>query len=274
MPTSTRTPPLHPWLGKLVAALSLGFMLTGTSAGAQAAGERVQNIVLVHGAFVDGSSWAPVIARLQAMGYRVTAVQNPLTSLADDVARTEQILSHQVGKVLLVGHSWGGAVISQAGNAPNVAGLVFLSALAPDSGESVAGLLQRLGVAMTGLTPDGAGLVWLDVPEQFRQLMAGDLPLARARQLAAVQQPIAARSFNDLVTQAAWRIKPSWYLQTTHDQALSLTAQSAMAQQMGAHVLHLSASHLSMISRPAAVAAWIDRAAREVAGQTRPPASN
>lgn len=274
MPISTRTLSARPWLGKLAAALGLGVMLAGTPANALAAGTRIQNIVLVHGAFADGSIWAPVIARLQAMGYRVTAVQNPLSSLADDVARTEQVLRRQPGKALLVGHSWGGAVISLAGNVPNVAGLVFLSALAPDSGESVAGLLQRLDVPMTGLTPDEDGLVWLDTPEPFHQLMAGDLPLARARQLATVQQPIAARSFGEPVTQAAWRSKPSWYLLTTRDQALPFAAQYAMAKQMGARVQRTSASHFSMISHPAAVAAWIDRAAREAAEQAQRPASN
>lgn len=227
---------------------------------------RIQDIVLVHGAFADGSTWMPVIARLQSKGYHVTAVQNRLDSLAGDVESTEKVLRRQPGKVLLVGHSWGGAVISQAGNAPNVAGLVYVSALAPDTGESVAGLLQRLGAPMAGLAPDDEGLIWLDQPELFQHVMAGDLPLARARQLAAVQQPIAARSFSDPVAQAAWRTKPSWYLQTTRDQALPPATQQAMAQQMGAKVLRIPASHLSMLSRPAAVAAWIDRAAREAAG--------
>ncbi len=240
--------------------------MLGHAPAASAADEaRIKHIVLVHGAFVDGSSWTPVIARLQAMGYHVTAVQNHLNSLADDVTSTEQVLRRQPGKVLLVGHSWGGAVISQAGNAPNVAGLVYLSALTPDSGESVAGLLQRLDVHMTGLAPDEAGLIWLDQPEQFQKIMAGDLPLARVRQLAAVQQPIAANSFAEPVTQAAWRTKPSWYLETSLDQALPLTAQKAMAQQIGARVRSIPASHLSMISRPLAVTAWIDRAAREAA---------
>jgi len=254
----------------LAAALCLTLMAAASQSRAADPADdgRITRIVLVHGAFVDGSSWAPVVARLQAMGYQVTAVQNGLRSLADDVASTEQVLRRQPGKVLLVGHSWGGVVISQAGNAPNVAGLVYLSALAPDSGESAAALLQRLGAPMAGLTPDRDGLIWLDTPAQFRRLLAGDLPLARVRQLTAVQQPLAAHSFAEPVTQAAWRSKPSWYLQTERDNAVPLAAQSAMAQQMGAKVRKLRSSHLSMLSRPTAVAAWIDRAARDAAHPT------
>lgn len=273
MTSHTRPAPSHRWPHMLAAALCLTLMAAASQARAADTADhsRITRIVLVHGAFVDGSSWAPVVVRLQAMGYQVTAVQNGLRSLADDVASTEQVLRRQPGKVLLVGHSWGGVVISQAGNAPNVAGLVYVSALAPDSGESAAGLLQRLGAPMAGLTPDRDGLLWLDTLAQFRRLLAGDLPLARVRQLAAVQQPIAAHSFAEPVAQAAWRSKPSWYLQTERDNALPLAAQSAMAQQMGAKVRTLRTSHLSMVSRPAAVAAWIDRAAREAA---RPTASS
>ncbi|MBC3926899.1 alpha/beta fold hydrolase [Undibacterium sp. CY21W] len=264
MKTSTKTPRPHPWFNALAVALSFTLMLANVPTLAAADEARIKNIVLVHGAFTDGSSWTPVISRLQTMGYHVTAVQNHLTSLADDVAQTEKVLRRQAGKVLLVGHSWGGAVISQAGNASNVAGLVYLSALTPDSGESVAELLQRLDVKMTGLVPDEAGLIWLDQPEQFKKVMAGDIPLTRVRQLAAVQQPIAAHSFAEPVTQAAWHTKPSWYLLTSLDQALPPAAQQTMAQQIGASVRSIPASHLSMISRPLAVAAWIDQAAKAV----------
>ena len=156
---------------------------------AASAAPAVRNIVLVHGAFADGSSWSPVIVRLQRMGYQVTAVQNPLTSLADDVAATERVVHRQTGGVLLVGHSWAGAVITQAGNAANVKGLVYLSALVPDDGESVADLLQRLDAPMTGLAPDSQGLIWLDDARQFQHVMAADIPLEQARALASVQQP-------------------------------------------------------------------------------------
>lgn len=223
----------------------------------------VRNIVLVHGAFADGSSWLPVIAKLQAMGYHVTAVQNPLTSLADDVAATEKVLHRQQGDVLLVGHSWAGAVITQAGNAANVKGLVYLSALVPDSGESVADLLQRLKAPMDGMAPDAEGLIWLDDPKQFHQVMAADVSINKARELAAVQQPMAAASFAGKIEHAAWHDKPSWYLQTENDQALKPVVQRALAQQIGAKVVTILSSHMSLVSHPDAVAKLIDQAARE-----------
>lgn len=255
------------WLNRLSAALGLGLLLASGLSVAAPAAPPLRNIVLVHGAFADGASWSPVIARLQAMGYHVTAVQNPLTSLSDDVAATLRVLARQPGSVLLVGHSWGGAVITQAGNADNVKGLVYLSALAPDSGESVSGLLQRLHAPMAGLTPDAAGLIWLDDPRQFRQLMAADLPLHVVRALTAVQQPIAAASFAGKIAHAAWHEKPSWYLQTTRDRALSPAVQQAIARQIGARIEPVASSHLSLWSRPDAVARLIDRAARAVARQ-------
>nr|WP_313553179.1 alpha/beta hydrolase [Raoultella terrigena] len=159
----------------------------------------IKNIVLVHGAFTDGSIWSAVIPLLQADGYHVTAVQNPLTSLQDDVTATERVLARQQGDTLLVGHSWAGAVITQAGNAPNVKGLVYLSALVPDSGESVSQALARLHAPMDGMTADNNGLFWLDDADDFYRVMANDLPLSQARLLAATQQPIAAGAFMEKV---------------------------------------------------------------------------
>ncbi|EJM70512.1 putative hydrolase or acyltransferase of alpha/beta superfamily [Pseudomonas sp. GM50] len=223
----------------------------------------VPNIVLVHGAFADGSSWSAVMERLTAMGYHVTAVQNPLTSLSDDVIATERVLRRQKGDVLLVGHSWAGAVITQAGNASNVKGLVYLSALVPDSGESAADLLERLRAPMTGLSPDADGLLWLDDPAQFHQVMGADLAMSNAQFLSSVQQPIAAVCFAAKVKHAAWHDKPSWYLQTTDDQALPYPVQQTIARQIGARTLSIRSSHLSLISQPDAVAKFIDRAASE-----------
>lgn len=225
----------------------------------------IRNIVLVHGAFADGSSWTPVISRLQAMGYQVTAVQNPLSSLADDVAATAHVLRRQTGDVVLVGHSWGGTVITEAGNAPQVKALVYLSALAPDNGESVTDLLQRLHAPLAALTPDAEGLLWLDDPAQFHRIMAADVPIAKARQLAAIQQPIAAASFTGRISHAAWRDKPSWYLHTTRDQALQPAVQLAIAQQMGATRVAIPSSHFALQSHPEAVARLIDQAARTAA---------
>jgi pimeloyl-ACP methyl ester carboxylesterase len=256
---------LPKWLRPVATAFGLTLALAGAQAATASASPALRDIVLVHGAFADGSSWSPVISRLQAMGYHVTAVQNPLTSLADDVSATERVLRRQSGGVLLVGHSWGGAVITQAGNAANVKGLVYLSALAPDSGESVADLLQRLGAPMGGFTPDADGLIWLDDARKFHQVMAADLPPAGARALASVQQPIAATGFADKILNAAWHDKPSWYLRTTQDQALPPAVQQAIAQRIGAKTVSIASSHMSLLSHPDQVARLIDRAAREAA---------
>lgn len=246
---------------KLVLVMGLSFALIFN---VQAEGITVKNIVLVHGAFADGSSWSEVTSRLQGMGYHVTSVQNPLTSLEDDVTATRRVLERQQGDVLLVGHSWAGAVITEAGNASNVKGLVYLSALVPDSGESVAGLLQRLNSPMQGMSVDKNGLIWLDDPETFRKVMANDIPIQRAAQLAAAQQPIAARAFNGTVSYAAWRDKPSWYLITENDSALPQPVQRKLAEQTGADVLALNSGHMSMISHPDEVASFIDDAARTI----------
>ncbi|KAF1020866.1 MAG: Pyrethroid hydrolase [Paracidovorax wautersii] len=250
-------------LAALVAACALAATTTAQASDAvQPPAGAVRNIVLVHGAFADGSSWSAVVKALQRKGYRVTAVQNPLTSLADDVAATRRVLARQQGPVLLVGHSWAGAVITEAGNADNVKGLVYLSALVPDSGESVVDLLARLNAPMEGLQPDAQGLVWLDDPEAYRQVMAGDVAPARARVLAATQQPISASAFSGRISQAAWHGKPSWYLLTTQDNALAPRVQRRIASDIGAHVQSLASSHMSMISRPRAVADFIGQAAR------------
>lgn len=237
-------------------------LIFATSAGAQES--IIKNIVLVHGAFTDGSSWSAVTALLQAKGYNVTAVQNPLTSLNDDVAATERVLQRQHGDVLLVGHSWGGAVITQAGNGENVKGLVYLSALVPDSGESVTDTLTRPNAPMSGMQPDNNGLIWLDNPEMFQNVMANDLPEPQARLLAAAQQPIAAKAFNEKVNHAAWRNKPSWYLVTENDKALTPAVQNLLAREAGANITHLPSSHMSMVSHPKHVAALIDKAAHNL----------
>jgi len=255
------------WLSQLAAAVGLATLVGSVPAVAAPAlaPTTLRNIVLVHGAFTDGSSWAQVISRLQAMGYHVTAVQNPLTSLADDVSATERVLRRQKGDVLLVGHSWAGAVITQAGNDKQVKGLVYLSALVPDSGESVADLLSSLNAPMDGLVPDAQGLVWLDDPQAFHQVMAADLPMAQVNVLASIQQPIAAASFSGKIQHAAWHDKPSWYLQTESDQALRPAVQKAIAQRIGAKVTSIDSSHLSLLSHPDEVAMLIDKAAREAA---------
>lgn len=248
---------------RLFAAIGLTMAFVDSQAMAEPAHPPIRNIVLVHGALTDGSSWAPVIARLQNMGYHVTAVQNRLVSLADDVSSTEKVLKRQDGDVLLVGHSWGGVVITQAGNAANVKGLVYLTAMAPDSGESMHDLLDRLNAPMKGVAPDADGLIWMDNVDQFHQFMAADVPLKKVRELIAVQQPIAAASMMEKVQHAAWHDKPSWYLQATDDKAIMPAVQKTMAQQLGAKVASIPSSHMVMISHPKAVADLIDRAAKE-----------
>lgn len=199
---------------------------------------------------------------LQRRGYHVTAVQNPLTSLADDVAATQRVLARQPGDVLLVGHSWAGVVITQAGTAANVKGLVYLSAIVPDSGESAADVLTRRGAPMDGMTPDADGLVWLDDSKRYRAVMAHDVAREKANMLAAAQQPIAASAFGQNVTTAAWRSKPRWYLVTDDDRALPPAVQRWTAAHIGAMRRTLRSSHMSMVAHPAQVADFIAAAAR------------
>jgi pimeloyl-ACP methyl ester carboxylesterase len=227
--------------------------------------EGVKNIVLVHGAFADASSWQDVIPLLQAKGYHVTAVQNPLTSLADDVAATKRVLQRQKGNVLLVGHSWAGAVITEAGGADNVKGLVYLSALVPDAGESVADMLKKREAPMEGLAADADGLIWLDNPKAFAHVMAADVAPNRVAVLAATQQSMAAKSFEDKVQTAAWTAKPSWYLITADDNALPMHVQQWLAQHIGATTTTIASSHMSMVAHPQAVADFIMQAARHLA---------
>lgn len=252
----------------LCAAFLLMLGCSFSTAGPQtASAAHGLSIVLVHGAFADGSSWSAVIRRLHDKGYNVTAVQNPLTSLKADVDAVQRVLSRQKGGVLLVGHSWAGAVITEAGMCDCVKGLVYLSALVPDRHESVAGLLKRLGSPMEGLVPDSEGLVWLDDPGTYRRVMAGDLRFAQARALAAVQQPIAATAFADQISEAAWRSKPSWYLLTEEDHALPRGTQARIAAGIGAQVSRLRSSHMSMVSQPDAVVRLIEQAAAAIVRQ-------
>ncbi|WP_434107103.1 alpha/beta fold hydrolase [Paraburkholderia caffeinilytica] len=229
----------------------------------------VRNVVLVHGAFVDGSSWNGVVAKLQQKGYHVSSVQNPLTSLADDVAATRRVLARQDGPTLLVGHSWGGVVITEAGaNAPNVAGLVYVAAIAPDLHESTMDLMKRAAPAPAGqgITADSTGFLWLD-RGKYHADFAADVPENLTRVLSAAQQPVAARAFSETVDQVAWREKPSWYIVTTRDRAIPPELEQFMANRMGAKIVPISSSHLVPVSHAGAVADVIDRAARELSRQ-------
>jgi pimeloyl-ACP methyl ester carboxylesterase len=213
-----------------------------------------RNVVLVHGAYADGSCWSEVIGRLQLAGLRVTAVQNPLTSLADDVAATRRILALQDGPTVLVAHSWAGTVISEAGGDPRVSALVYVAARAPDAGEDYTALAAQFPTP-----PASAGLVKSDgfaqlSQEAFLRDFAGDIEPAKARILYAVQGRISDTLFSGKTTNAAWRSKPTWYAISTQDRTISPELQRFMAARMQAKTIEVEASHLSLISHPEAIA--------------------
>lgn len=222
----------------------------------------VRNIVLVHGAFADGSGWRGVYDELTARGYRVSIVQNPLTSLADDVAATRRVLQRQQGPAILVGHSYGGTVITEAGADPRVAGLVYVAALAPDSGESTGDQFAEIpappGFVIEPQT-DGFGFVNL---EKFKTGFAGDVSDADAAFLRDSQVPIAMSAFTDKVTHAAWRTKPSWFVVATEDGAIDPKLLRKTALRIGAQTQEVKGSHVVFFSHAKTVADVIDRAAR------------
>jgi pimeloyl-ACP methyl ester carboxylesterase len=231
------------------------------------------SIVLVPGAYEDGSIWMKVIGLLQAKGFEVTSVPIPLTSLAADVATTRSVLARQRGSVILVGHSWGGAVITEAGSAANVVGLVYIAAVAPDVGEASGDILRRCPKhSPLPIHTDDAGMKWLD-PSAYPQAWAADLEVAQARILAAVQRPIATQSFTDKVSQAAWHTKPSWFQISTQDIPQCPEMQRFMAKRMGATTIELKSSHASPLSHPDEVANLIIEAAEKAPGIGKPAAS-
>jgi len=222
----------------------------------------IRNVVLVHGAYADGSCWTEVIARLQKAGLNATAVQNPLTSLADDVEATRRILALQDGPTVLVGHSWAGMVISEAGVDDKVAALVYVAARAPDAGEDYGALAAKFPTP-----PASAGLVKANgfaqlSEEAFLRDFAGDLDPAKARVLYAVQGRISDTLFASRTTQAAWRSKPSWYAVSTNDRTISPDMERFLAKRMNAKTIELPASHLSLISHPDEISRLILEAAR------------
>ena len=227
----------------------------------------IKNIVLVHGAIVDGSSWAKIIPLLEAQGHEVTAVQNPLTALADDVAATQRALDLQDGSVLLVGHSWGGVVVTEAGNHALVVGLVYLAGFAPGSGESLAEVASQGPAASGGqqFVADAMGFVRIR-RQGMDEDLGPDVPAAERRVLFAAQHPFAAASAGQAVTTAAWKTKPSWYLVADDDRMVSPELQRAMAHKIGATTQSLAAGHLPMLSQPARVAAFIIEAAQQLEG--------
>ncbi|WP_446902939.1 alpha/beta hydrolase [Burkholderia sp. YIM B11467] len=225
-------------------------------------------IVLVHGFWGGAAHWAKVIVELARKGHvSLHAVEMPLTSLADDAERTRKMVRQVDGPVLLVGHSYGGAVISEAGNLPNVAGLVFIAAFAPDAGESPGAITQEhLPVAAPNLAPDSDGFLWLK-PDKFHESFCQDLSSDEALVMAVTQKAPLASTFADTVSTPAWRAKPSWYQISSEDRMIAPENQERMSARMNARkVITLDASHASLASKPVAVAALIDEAAASLAG--------
>ncbi len=224
------------------------------------------NVVLVHGAWADGSSWSAVIERLQADGYHVTAPQFPMTTLADNVARLRQVLAVQDGPTIVAGHSYGGQIITALGtDAPNVAGLVYIAAFGIDEGESLGALLSQGPVtpALVHLITDQQGFTWLS-QDDFVNHFAADVDPVKAKVMYAVQQPLAASAFGDLMGVPAWKSQPSRYLVATNDEAIPPPAERQFAARMGATTVEIPSSHVAMVSHPADVVELIESAAKEV----------
>jgi len=225
----------------------------------------MNNIVLVHGGFVDGAGWEGVYKILKDDGYNVSIVQNPTISLEDDVAVTKRVLAAQDGPAILVGHSYGGAVITEAGNDPKVAGLVYITAFAPDKGESVVTLIKDPppGAPVPPILPPQEGFLLLD-RAKFPDALAGDVDAEKAAFMADSQVPWGVEALSGKISEPAWKAKPSWYLVTADDRMIPPDAQRSMAKRAGATVTEVKGSHSVYVSNPNPVADLIEKAADSV----------
>jgi len=232
---------------------------------AGAADSPVKGVVLVHGGFADGSGWEGVYKILKKDGYTVSVVQNPTTSLADDVAVTKRVLATHTGPVVLVGHSYGGAVITEAGNDSKVAALVYITAFAPDKGESVSSLIKDPppGAPVPPILPPQDGYLFLD-KGKFSASFAGDVDAEKAAFMADSQVPWGVGALAGAISEPAWRTKPSWYLVATEDKMIPPPAQRFMSERAGSTVLEVAGSHAVYVSQPNAVAKLIEKAAEGV----------
>ena len=246
------------WLSVIALIFAAGVFIRAQAETTQ----NVKDVVIVHGAFADGSGWQSVYRILTRQGYSVTIVQDPTISLDDDVARTKRAIDAQDGPVILVGHSYGGAVISQAGSDPKVVGLVYIAAFALDNGESVGSMIKNSapGAAAPPILPPREGFLLLD-PVKFPTAFAADVKSALAEFMANSQVPWGVAALNGVVTDAAWKTKPSWYLLTTEDHMILPDAERFMAKRAGSKVVEIKASHAVFLSHPVAVASLIERAA-------------
>jgi pimeloyl-ACP methyl ester carboxylesterase len=242
---------------RLAAALTLSIAAVGAQAATTA---PVKNIVLVHGYFADGSGWKAVSDILTRDGYKVSVVQEPETSFEDDVATTTRVIDAQDGPSILVGHSYGGAVITQAGNDPKVAGLVYVAAFQPDTGESAAVLNSKMPSATKAIKATADGYLYLD-PANFHQDFAADLPAKEADFMALSQVMPAAKSFGTPITAAAWRTKPSWGVVAKADRAINPDLERFMTKRAGTKTIEINSSHVVYMSHPAEVAKLIEQAA-------------
>ena len=234
------------------------------------AGSAARTVVLVHGGFVDGSGWQGVYSLLKKDGYSVSIVQNPTLSLEGDVAATKRVIDAQSEPVILVGHSYGGAVITEAGNHPNVAALVYIAAFAPDKGESVNTLIANPppGAPVPPILPPQDGFLFLD-REKFPASFAADVSAEQAAFMADSQVPWGVEALSGTISEPAWRSKPSWYLVATEDRMIPPPAQRSMSARAGSTVVEVAGSHAIYVSQPAAVAALIEKAASEVSSAAR-----
>jgi len=231
--------------------------------------QSTKNIVLVHGGFVDGSGWESVYSLLKKDGYNVAIVQNPTISLAGDVAATKLVINEQDGPVILVGHSYGGAVITEAGNDPQVVGLVYIAAFAPDKGESVNSLIKDPppDAPVPPILPPRDGYLFLD-KSKFRASFAGDVDAEKAAFMADSQVPWGVQALAGEISEPAWKSKPSWYLLATEDRMIPPPAQRFMSERAGSTVVEVAGSHAIYVSQPNAVAALIKQAAQGAAAAT------
>jgi pimeloyl-ACP methyl ester carboxylesterase len=247
----------------MIRTIALAAALLGTTS--QALASQKPTIVLVHGAFADGTGWSRVIPVLQRQGYNVIAVQNPLTSFTVDVETTRRVIDAQAGPIVLVGHSYGGAVITEAAaGRKNVKALVFIAAFAPEAGEPIGAYLEKYPTPLgQALRPDAAGFVQV-APERFAEIFAADLPREEAMVASAAQKPIIGTAFGERVTAASWKSIPSWYLVAQQDLAIHPDLERFYARRMGAKTVEVKASHAVFLSRPNDVVRLVAQAAASI----------